>query len=80
MTDPDSVLDPLTYEVKETGPDGQEVKYIHFLSHFVNFQLLADNPHAADYESGPCCHSRDQGCFGQECQTKNDPSASENSC
>ncbi|KAJ8440208.1 hypothetical protein Cgig2_023973 [Carnegiea gigantea] len=25
VTDPDSVLDPLTYEVKETGPDGQEV-------------------------------------------------------
>ncbi|CAO2824841.1 unnamed protein product [Amaranthus hypochondriacus] len=25
VTDPDTILDPLTYEVKETGPDGQEV-------------------------------------------------------
>ncbi|KAL2899299.1 Eukaryotic translation initiation factor 2 subunit alpha-like protein [Bienertia sinuspersici] len=25
VNDPDTILDPLTYEVKETGPDGQEV-------------------------------------------------------
>jgi translation initiation factor 2 subunit 1 len=28
VNDPDSVLDPLTREVKETGPDGQEVTIV----------------------------------------------------
>lgn len=28
VTDPDSVLNLLTREVKEIGPDGQEVKFV----------------------------------------------------
>lgn len=30
VNDPDSVLDPLTREVQEIGPDGQEVVFVLF--------------------------------------------------
>ena len=32
VTDPDSILDALTYEEKETGPDGQEVNSVFSLN------------------------------------------------
>ena len=37
MTDPDSVLNSLTREIKEIGPDGQEVMVVYLLSllHYV---------------------------------------------
>lgn len=38
VTDPDSVLNSLTREVKETGPDGQEVKL--FLQSCAKFSIV----------------------------------------
>lgn len=31
VNDPDSILNPLTREVKEVGPDGEEVLFVCFL-------------------------------------------------
>lgn len=41
VTDPDSVLSALTREVKETGPDGQEVMpvCVRILGHILLFML-----------------------------------------
>lgn len=42
VNDPDSVLDSLTREVKEVGPDGQEVEFIHVrICVYVKSMLLA---------------------------------------
>ena len=35
MTDPDSVLNSLTREVKEVGPDGQEVIFVYEEPHHI---------------------------------------------
>ena len=40
VNDPDSVLDSLTREVKEVGPDGQEVVFIHIKKENKNLQFI----------------------------------------
>lgn len=78
VNDPDSILDSLTREVKETGPDGVEVHAILITSKsfidlrvyinnrpFIIFSLLGD-------ESGCCFDRGSQRFISKEHQKKND--------
>ena len=75
VTDPDSVLNSLTREIKEIGPDGQEVMVVYLILYCTMLasvlKTISDSKgllftHITGDQGNPCYVRGGEGFFDQE--------------